>query len=238
MDKILIRKKDNNGFTLLELYIVLVIIGLIVTSVLVGQDLIRQAELRSTVSQYDQFNGAVQTFLGKYGGLPGDVAGNTNFGFVGNGDGDGVIDQATVNENDGERVFFWNHLGSSGAAMIPGTYSGDAVTAGNINTVLPAADAGNYWGVFSASSTNYYLVGFTTPSSSTLNLATSTNTLTPVDALSLDSKLDDGLPNRGLARARGASNTAPDTAASSSCVTGGAYVTTNDTVECTMRIRM
>jgi prepilin-type N-terminal cleavage/methylation domain-containing protein len=91
------------GFTLIELSIVLVIIGLIVGGVLVGQDLIRAAEVRATISQIEKYNTAANTFLGKYGYLPGDIKDPdaSNFGFIsrhmqcqdgGLGDGNGVIE--------------------------------------------------------------------------------------------------------------------------------------------------
>ena len=70
------------GFTLIELSIVLVIIGLIVGGVLTGQDLIRAAEIRATIGQYEKYNTAVNTFRTKYNGIPGDLlaASSTSFG--------------------------------------------------------------------------------------------------------------------------------------------------------------
>src|SRR3984885_3925644 len=71
-------------FTLIELSIVLVIIGLIVGGVLVGQDLIKAAEIRATVSQIEKYNTAANTFQTKYNALPGDVpaAQAASFGMV------------------------------------------------------------------------------------------------------------------------------------------------------------
>jgi prepilin-type N-terminal cleavage/methylation domain-containing protein len=62
----------QSGFTLLELSIVLVIIGLIVGGVMVGQTLIRQAGMQSILKEKAQYFTAVQTFKMKYSGLPGD----------------------------------------------------------------------------------------------------------------------------------------------------------------------
>ena len=92
------------GFTLVELSIVLVIIGLIIGGVLVGRDLISAAGVRAQVSQIEKFNTAVNTFSGKYGYLPGDIsaASATRFGFAprgsyaGEGDGNSVIDGITA----------------------------------------------------------------------------------------------------------------------------------------------
>lgn len=63
----------RSGFTLVELSIVLVIIGLVAGGVLVGRDLIAAATIRSTISQIEKYKTAVNTFRGKYGYLPGDI---------------------------------------------------------------------------------------------------------------------------------------------------------------------
>jgi len=65
--------KPQQGFTLIELSIVLVIIGLIVGGILVGQDLIKGAEIRATVAQVEKYNSAVNTFRTKFNAMPGDI---------------------------------------------------------------------------------------------------------------------------------------------------------------------
>jgi len=92
----------RKGFTLIELSIVLVIIGLIVGGVLVGRDLIAAAKLRKDISTMEQLNTAVNTFRNKYNCLPGDCANATTFlsGAV-NGNGDGVIGFLNPNYNGG-----------------------------------------------------------------------------------------------------------------------------------------
>lgn len=227
-------RKSQSGFTLVELSIVLVIIGLIISSVLVGQDLVRSAELRSTITQLEGFNSAVGTFRGKYNGLPGDLRGANRFGFVGDGNEDGVLTAANTALGLAavENVFFWNHLGSSGAALIAGSYNGVAIETDNASTAiqvaanLPAAKAGNYWGVFGGhptvtaevaastaeAGTNFYILGVT--GSTTISEYTTAATLTSLEAQNVDSKVDDGRPSTGTVRARGASATLPDTAPS------------------------
>ena len=70
---------NKNGFTLIELSIVLVIIGLVVGGVLVGADLIKAAKIRSAVSDLDKITAAVNTFKLKYNCIPGDCASATGF---------------------------------------------------------------------------------------------------------------------------------------------------------------
>ena len=72
----------QKAFTLIELSIVLVIIGLIVGGVLVGQDLIKAAEIRAQVSQLEKFNTAVNTFHVKYNDIPGDIRRAAIFGMA------------------------------------------------------------------------------------------------------------------------------------------------------------
>ena len=76
---------DKKGFTLIELSIVLVIIGLIAGGVLIGRDLINAAAIRAQISQIEKIQTAVNTFRGKFNALPGDMgtAIANQFGFPG-----------------------------------------------------------------------------------------------------------------------------------------------------------
>ena len=65
-------RRRREGFTLIELSLVLVIVGLIIGGVVVGRDLIHSAEIRATISQIEKYNTAVNTFRTKYNCLPGD----------------------------------------------------------------------------------------------------------------------------------------------------------------------
>jgi prepilin-type N-terminal cleavage/methylation domain-containing protein len=65
-----LRKKE--GFTLVELAIVLVIIGIILGAVLKGQELINSAKMKRVYSQYREILAAVLTYQDKYGRMPGD----------------------------------------------------------------------------------------------------------------------------------------------------------------------
>jgi prepilin-type N-terminal cleavage/methylation domain-containing protein len=95
-----VSKNRNSGFTLIELSIVLVIIGLVIGGVLVGRDLIDTAANRAAIAQIEQYRAATQAFRVKYGGLPGDYqatkaaqAGFTSrSGAAGHGDGNMLIE--------------------------------------------------------------------------------------------------------------------------------------------------
>ncbi len=140
----------RRGFTLIELSIVLVIIGLIVGGVLVGQDLIKAAEVRAQISQIERYNTAVNTFRGKYGALPGDMNAQTanQFGFSargpnrGEGDGNGILEGVDDPCGDpcaigirvvaGETAMFWVDLSSANGLnvnLVDGTFNTASSTA-------------------------------------------------------------------------------------------------------------
>ena len=63
----------RGGFTLIEMAIVLVVIGLLAGAVLVGQSLIGAAAVRAQITQIEKYNTAANTFYSKYDALPGDI---------------------------------------------------------------------------------------------------------------------------------------------------------------------
>ncbi len=172
------KPKNNAAFTLIELSVVLVIIGLIVGGVLVGRDLIRAASARSTLSQLEKFNTATSTFRTKYGYFPGDITDPdaTRFGFIargvkaGEGNGDGQIQGVDGNETlipagngIGETTMFWVDLSKAG--LIEGKFNSAQPTpasgwnqpTGNaVGSYLPSAkmERGNYFYVWNGSDIN------------------------------------------------------------------------------------
>ena len=71
--------RTDGGFSLLELSIVLVILGLLAGGVLSGKSLIRAAELRTIGTERDRFRTAMYAFRDKYFMLPGDISNATSF---------------------------------------------------------------------------------------------------------------------------------------------------------------
>lgn len=67
-------RKSEKGFTLVELAIVMIIIGLLIGGILKGQELITNAQVASTITQAKGLDAAVSTFRDSYRALPGDIA--------------------------------------------------------------------------------------------------------------------------------------------------------------------
>lgn len=131
----------------------LVIIGLIIGGILVGQDLIKSAEIRAGISEIESFNAAANTFRSRFRGLPGDIRNgsaffdSSRFVYLQDGNGNGRIEACRDvgmfpgDDNDmictnvistplghtGERLSFLGHL--SAAELIPGYYVGRGSTA-------------------------------------------------------------------------------------------------------------
>jgi len=216
--------EQKKGFTLIELSIVLVIIGLIVAGVLTGQDLILAAKIRATTSQYVSYNTAANAFLNKYNSLPGDLPASTAeaFGFsygsgaAGQGDGDGLI-SGTASMATEEGVLFWAHLYQ--ANLIPnaltmapvGTYAAaDIALPVSIAAAFPLAKlgGGNYfWAGSNIDGFNYYGLSalLTFNASTTANNLTVNAGLSPIMAYDMDVKIDDGIPNTGIVQSIGTS---------------------------------
>ena len=110
--------KKNSGFTLIELAIVLVIIGLLLGGVLKGQELINSAKVKNMASDFRNVQVQIYSYQDKFRALPGDdKAASANVGVDAgtNGDGDGVIAGAW-NASSGQSFNFWLHIRKAGLA--------------------------------------------------------------------------------------------------------------------------
>lgn len=217
------RTKPNtaqSGFTLVELAIVLVIIGLIVGGVLVGQDLIKAAEIRATVSDIEKYNAAVNAFRNKYDGMPGDLVSTraTQFGLTAGAGTDGLGDGDSIFENGGttadkqgiggEATLFWRHL--TQAQLIPDAFStatGTVATAATNDLQVAALipnlrirDAADVY-VTGINGRNYFYSAAITAVAVTTGAPTEAAVYTPLEAENIDRKVDDGSYNTGILRA-------------------------------------
>jgi prepilin-type N-terminal cleavage/methylation domain-containing protein len=122
-----INKKDEKGFTLVELAIVLVIIGLILAGIIKGQELITNAKIKRTYNVQKEIAAAIYTYFDRYQFYPGDdPQALTRFpGQVpvpANGNGNGLIAAGAVTTAPnfacaagiGEQCELWVELRQSG----------------------------------------------------------------------------------------------------------------------------
>lgn len=129
MNKIMKQK----GFTLIEIAIVLVIIGLLLGGVLKGQELINTARVRALNNTVDGITAAWFSFQDRYRAFPGDYTqASVNLpGNPTNGDGNGLVGDTGGADSPAERAMVWMHLQSAG--YITGGYDAPAATVPNAN---------------------------------------------------------------------------------------------------------
>ena len=194
--------KRVTGFTLIEIAIVLVIIGLLLGGVLKGQELITGARVRNFIQQQDGVKAAYFGFLDRYRALPGDYANATaNISGIanpnacannGNGNGDGVIQSAAPSAN--EHTLVWEHLSKAG--FINGTYT---CLAAPTSTTSPTNPYGQF--LVLVSDTTYAAPAAPPPARHNLQTGASV----PSDILAeIDRKVDDGNAIQGAFRGSGA----------------------------------
>ena len=223
----------RQAFTLVELSIVLVILGLLVGGVLTGQALIRSAELRAIATEKDRYLVALNTFKDKYFALPGDMPNayqywgdtcgtNTADYRTGcNGNGNGLV----IESGEGTKV--WEHL--SRAGLIEGAYDGMGGAEPTRNGVPASKFSQGYWNMNTTPVEEPALAvsdrdasnNITTSFRQTLKLAIGSlgdgasdgwvdplSSLTNAEALNVDTKVDDG--RAALGKVRGRNGTCDD----------------------------
>lgn len=204
--------RSNRAFSLVELSIVLVILGLLVGGILTGKTLIHASELRTISTQYNNYYAATSAFRDKYFALPGDMTNATSFWGAadavpatcivtastdartcdGNGNGRVGNISSTV-----ERYRAWQQLANAG--LIEGRYDGvnqltsapQGKIANNYWTMLDLASPNSSPGYFDGSYDNSFIFSASGP------LPRGAVNLTATDVWNIDSKMDDGKPAIG-----------------------------------------
>ncbi|MEZ5825783.1 MAG: prepilin-type N-terminal cleavage/methylation domain-containing protein [Geminicoccaceae bacterium] len=222
-----LQRPDEAGFTLVELSIVLVIIGLIIGGVLKGQEMIESARVKSSMSQVEAYRAAHNTFFDKYSAFPGDFADGQAAlgtplgitwnspacdGTVGQCDGNGQLNGSGINS---ETLLYWQHLAA--ADLITGVEL-DAAPNADHGRGLPSAPVG---GGFS--------VAFMTSLGKQAHWvrlergpASADGVIEGDQAMTIDRKLDDGRPGSGWIRQTNAN-----------CIAGGGALLTTSAYEIT-----
>jgi prepilin-type N-terminal cleavage/methylation domain-containing protein len=200
------------GFTLLEMAMVLAIISLIIGGIIAAQSLQQASKIQATLGQLEGFRNAVNTFQVMYGSLPGDTTTAqiqkynlpTCSGCGGMYYGSGKLANVPTNTSletilQGKQNLFWVQL--SAAKLIPYSFTDTSytisATAAQVDLKLPAAKMGgeNHWMVIWNQGRNYYWLQQVLKI--TGGIPTAGGVITPQQALIIDSKIDDGLPQTG-----------------------------------------
>jgi len=198
----------KRGFSLIELSIVIVIVGLLAGGVLMGQSLIRNSQLQAVLKEYQNYKDAVLAFRDQYDALPGDMFDAASYwATASNGNGDARIVAASAVSTAGEYAQFWSQLVL--AKQIQGNYTGTSTATGaghvQVGTNAPPSkldDAG--WSILwvgtQSAATNYFDGSFGNQFTYGATTGTAENAgpvLKPEELWNLDKKIDDGLAGSG-----------------------------------------
>ncbi len=193
--------KGQRGFTLIEIAIVLVIVGLLLGGVLQGQQLIENSRVRAAVNDFKSISAATTSYLDTFSRLPGDdgnllalqgrgpnwtpltLAGNTD-GVIGAGSVTMLAPVGPISVNN-EGLAFWVHLRTAG--FIPGSVTATGAAA------LPANPFGGVIGITNAVAAGIPAGG------PTLCM----NGVPGTAAAAIDIQMDDGVTDTGNIRAAG-----------------------------------
>ena len=188
-------KSQQSGFTLVEIAIVLVIIGLLLGGILKGQELINSAKVKTLANDFRVIPTYIYAYQDRYKALPGDhataatqVAGATNASTPAASQGNGVINGTwnTTTQTD-ESYLFWQHVRLANLASGP-TAAGDAA-------YVPKNAMGGDLGISSATAAQLQIAGM----SGTYQVCS--RGILGRFVRQLDTQMDDGQPCTGSMRA-------------------------------------
>ena len=180
----------QGGFTLVEIAIVLVIIGLLLGGILKGQEMIVQARIKNVIADFSGVSAAYHGYQDRYRAVPGDDPGATRWGLtppVGTA-GNGVVSGAYNSQvaTDESRLW-WDHLRRAG--FVSGTGTAQPLNAVNGIVGVQTGDGGaTPAAVLSGATTGFAAL-----------IACSAN-LPDKIAIAVDSQMDDGDVRAGTVR--------------------------------------
>ncbi len=211
-------KQQQSGFTLIELAIVLVIIGLLLGGVLKGQELINSAKVKNLASDFRNVPVYIYGYQDKFKAMPGDdKAATTHLGSTatnaGTTGGNGVINGVWDSETGADdSILFWQHVRIAGLAPGPVVVP----TSGGMAGFVPTNSNGGRIGVSSIAPISSMPGTYFMCSSG----------IDAKYALQIDTTIDDGNTTTGSIRATLTTNPPTTTAPAAGLVdvaTTGAY---------------
>jgi len=209
-----------NGFTLVEIAIVLVIVGLLLGGTLKSMELIAGARVREFISQQDGIRVAFLGFEDRFRAKPGDYSRATTIiaGTTQNGNGNGRIEGTAVPI---ESILVWEHLSRAGFLARTYTYSATESASTGPGNRYGVNQQILYDGVFGTGTTAVPLPPWH-------NIKTGSQVPVVVVA-EVDRKIDDGAPFTGgfqfsSYRGNGAAN--PALTGPNSCIAGAGVTAT------------
>lgn len=230
--------KVVSAFTLVELSIVIVIIGLIVAGITAGSSLIKQQKLNSILVDTTKYGLALNAFKLQYDAPAGDL-GTANSFWSGcgtgataaqcNGNGNGIVEWTGTFGNDDESARLWQHLYLAGYVSV--AYTGVGSPLAGIN-----APEARFSKKVAISHMNGAVIGFPGRShgfyvgKENTGFENGIVTFTPAEAYYLDSKQDDGYPATGSIH--GDSGTGGST-----CRSGSNYNIASSVITCITQIQ-
>ena len=205
-------KTRQQGFTLVEIAIVLVIIGLLLGGILKGQEMITQAKIKNAISDFSGISAAFHGYNDRYRALPGDDPGAdkrwTTAPAATKGDGDGQVSGAYNAQSatpEPESRNFWDHLRRAG--FVAGSGYNQPF---NAVTGMIGVQTGGTGGKTTLGGLNALII-------------CSAN-LPDKIAIAVDTQMDDGAPGTGTVRALDQSALGPNPSITDTSVPPASYV--------------
>jgi prepilin-type N-terminal cleavage/methylation domain-containing protein len=203
-------KARQKGFTLVEIAIVLVIIGLLLGGILKGQEMITQAKIKNVIADFSGISAAYHGYQDRYRAIPGDDLNATRWTGAVAGDGNGVVagayNSTTVTD---ESRKWWDHLRRAGFVAGNGTQQPFNAAAGMIGVQTGDFAGGTTLGGFSG-------------------LIICSANLPDKIAIAVDVQVDDGASATGSVRAM--LQTAPNETVNAASVLAPNYVESGNNV--------